>query len=195
MLATRERAQQELVPYRDRIVACLRSAITDFLRESGPQLAFIRKGTQANLLRDYIVRNIRAEFPDGIDGIRHSERHGLFLLQIGHHYALRFKKLDRRLRSRNIPTQLSLDFLLQQPLTLFPELDAVTHLNVGYQHGLTLATSTYWITCPNGDRLEWKFSISPELVELPVQREERAPRLATARAKQAPAARADGFAD
>lgn len=36
------------------------------------------------------------------------------------------------------------------------------HLNVGYHPGATLASSTVWITCPNGDALEWDWQISDD---------------------------------
>ena len=36
------------------------------------------------------------------------------------------------------------------------------HLNVGYHPTTTLATSTVWITCPNGDALEWDWQISED---------------------------------
>jgi hypothetical protein len=130
----------------------------------------MRTGTQANLLRDYIVEKIRAEFPDGEDGISHHNRRGLFLLNIKNRYCLRFKKLDRRLRTRNIPTQMTLDFLLQRPLELFPELAPVTHLNVGYKPGVTLSESTVWITCPNGEVLAWTWGLSEgaETIQIPM---------------------------
>jgi len=160
MVVSMTRAEADLDPYRTRIARCVSDGIRDFIAEQAPNFAFMRRGTQADLVRDYIVRNVRREFPDGEDGIAHKDRRGLFLLTIGNRYALRFKKLNPRFRTSNTATQLTLDFLLQRPLQLFPELDEVAHLNVGYQPGVTLANSTVWITCPNGDKLEWKFSIS-----------------------------------
>lgn len=160
MVVSKTRAESDLEPYRTRIARCVTDGIRDFLAQQAPNLAFMRRGTQANLVRDYIVRNVRREFPDGEDGVIHRDRRGLYLLTIGNRYALRFKKLNPRFRTSNHPTQLTLDFLLQRPLQLFPELDEVAHLNVGYQPGATLANSTVWITCPNGDVLDWMFSIS-----------------------------------
>jgi len=62
----------------------------------------------------------------------------------------------------NHPTQLALDFVAQGPLRLFPDLEPALHLNVGYHAPATLATSTVWITCPNGDALRWEWQISEE---------------------------------
>ena len=159
-MITRSRAQTDLGIYHMRLSRCVQAAIQEFIDALGDQLYFWRPGSQANVLRDYIVRNIKREFPDGVDGIRHQERRGLFLLYISDAYVLRFKKLGRGRRTMNHPTQLSLDFLLQQPLQLFPDLAPALHLNVGYHPGATLASSTVWITCPNGDALEWEWQIS-----------------------------------
>jgi hypothetical protein len=124
-----------------------------------PSSSRSKLGTQAGLIRDYIVEEIKREF-DGEPGISHRTTRNLFLLNIRNRYLLRFKKFDRRLRTRNITTQLSLDFLLQQPLSLPGMPDPATHLNVGYQPGLTISTSTLWITCPDGRKVDWKWDIT-----------------------------------
>lgn len=160
MVATLAQAQAELGPYVDRLKGCVERAIHEFMRDHGPHLHKLETRTQANILRDYIIANIRTEFPDDEPGVRHVRKSNLYLLTIQNRYFLRFKKLDRRHRTRNHPTQLSLDYLLQQPLQLFPALEAATNLNVGYQPGATLASSSVWITCPDGDILDWKWEIS-----------------------------------
>ncbi len=160
MVASLAQAQSDLAPYVDRLRRCVEMAIREFLEEQGQYLYKLESRTEANILRDYMVNAIKAEFPEDEPGVSHKTRRGLFILNIQNRYFLRFKKLDRRLRTRNHPTQLSLDYLLQRPLTLFPDLEAATHLNVGYRRGVTLASSEYWITCPDGGQLEWMFSIS-----------------------------------
>jgi hypothetical protein len=161
-MTSRLRTQTDLDVYRTRLSGCVQAAINEFIADLGKHLYFWRPGSQANVLRDYIVRNIKREFPDGVDGVRHQEKRGLFLLYISDAYALRFKKLGRGRRTMNHPTQLSLDFLLQQPLQLFPDLAPALHLNVGYHPGATLASSTAWITCPDGGALEWEWQISED---------------------------------
>jgi hypothetical protein len=169
MVASLDQAQLDLQPYIDRLRRCVEDAIKTFLADQAAHLHLMRVGTQANVLRDYIVANIRAEFPEDEAGVSHSTRNQLFLLNIQNRYFLRFKKLDRRLRTRNIPTQLSLDYLLQRPLVLFPTLEPATHLNVGYQPGMTLASSSFWITCPDGDVLDWKLSLTEPVEPTPLR--------------------------
>jgi hypothetical protein len=170
MAATFTQATSDLQPYVNRLRRCVEDAIRAFMADQASHLYRMRLGTQANLLRDYIVEKIQAEFPDGEEGISHHNGRGLFLLNIKNRYYLRFKKLDRRHRTRNVVTQLSLDYLLQRPLELFPELPGATHLNVGYQPGITLSQSTIWITCPDGPMLDWKWGLSEtaEPIQLPV---------------------------
>jgi hypothetical protein len=190
-MTSRSRAQADLATYRTRLSSCVQKAIAEFIEALGDQLYFWRPGSQANVLRDYIVRNIKLELPDGVDGIRHQEKRGLFLLYISDAYVLRFKKLGRGRRTMNHPTQLSLDFLLQQPLQLFPDMAPALHLNVGYHPGATLASSTVWITCPNGDALEWDWQISDEgeMTQIPAFMTPTGPapvRLRTPRARPKP---------
>jgi hypothetical protein len=160
MVATLAQAQSDLGPYVARLKSCVERAIREFMGDHAPHLYKLETRTQANILRDYIIANIRAEFPDDEPGVSHIRKSNLYLLNIHNRYYLRFKKLDRRHRTRNHPTQLSLDFLLQQPLQLFPALEPATNLNVGYQPGVTLASSSVWITCPDGDILDWKWGLS-----------------------------------
>jgi hypothetical protein len=201
MVATLAEARTELGPYVARLKGCVERAIHEFMRDHAPHLHKLETRTQANILRDYIIANIRTEFPDDEPGISHLRKSNLYLLNIQNRYFLRFKKLDRRHRTRNHPTQLSLDYLLQQPLQLFPTLEAATNLNVGYQPGVTLASSSVWITCPDGDVLDWKWEISTpaEVTQLlaaehpaePGITERRAPRVRPKRAADV-AEQADG---
>lgn len=169
-MSTRLRVQADLDRYHDRLARCVQVAIGQFIADNGDRLFFWRPGSVANVVRDYIVREIKREFPDGVDGIRHQERRGLFLLFIRDAYVLRFKKLGRGRRTMNQPTQLALAFVAQEPLGLFPDLAPVLHLNVGYHAPTTLASSTVWITCPDGDALEWEWQISEDAdtVRIPV---------------------------
>ena len=114
-MSSRLRVQADLDRYRDRLARCVQVGIRDFIVDNGDRLFFWRAGSVANVVRDYIVREIKREFPDGVDGVRHKEKGGLFLLYIRDAYVLRFKKLGRGRRTMNHPTQLSLDFLPSSP--------------------------------------------------------------------------------
>jgi hypothetical protein len=160
MVASLVQARIDLGPYVQRLARCVQLAIAEFLKDQGKFIAKMETRTQAGILRDYIVAEIRSEFPEDEPGIHHTTRSNLYLLSIHNLYFLRFKKLDRRLRTRNNPTQMSLDYLLQRPLELFPDLEPATHLNLGYRPGLTIATSSIWITCPDGNALEWEWGLS-----------------------------------
>lgn len=169
MVANRTQAVHDLKPYLDRLRRRVESAIAEFLVEEGHKLSFM-EGSKASLVRDYILKHIKAEFPNGEDGISHHTSHLLFVLNIKGRYILRFRKFDGNLKPRYNATQTTLDWLFQQPLVLFPELVDVTHLDVGYKPGATLATSTVWIACPAGKTLFWSISLSEpaEPLELPL---------------------------
>jgi len=199
MVATLAQAQADLAPYIERLRRCVETAIKEFQADQGRFVYRLESRTQANILRDYIVSNIKAEFPDDEPDVRHSSRRGLFLLTIQNRYFLRFKLLDRRLKSRNNPTQLSLDYLLQRPLELFPSLEPATNLNVGYQRGLTLSTSTVWITCPDGGVLDWKWKITEDDEPIQLQSHDKAEKPAREeprkRVRPKPVKKADDVSD
>lgn len=167
---SKNQTQTDLKPYIARLSGCVDGAIRAFQAQQATALYLMRSVTQANLLRDYIVDRVKAEFPDGEGGITHHERRGLFLLNIKNAYYLRVKKFGRRHQTSNSPTQLCLDFLWQAPLVLFPELPAAAHLNLGYKPGVTLVESTVWITCPNGNDVDWTWQLSEktEPIQLPI---------------------------
>jgi hypothetical protein len=168
----KESVQSDLEPYVTRLTGCVIDAIREYQEEQAAARHKMRLVTEANLLRDYIVNRIKTEFPHGEDGITHHEKGGLFLLNIKNCYYLRVKKFNRKHRTSNSPTQLSLDFLWQVPLTLFPELPEAPHLNIGYRPGITLAESTVWITCPAGHSNDWTWELTetaePVQLEIPL---------------------------
>lgn len=111
------------------------------------------------------------EMPD----IRVCIRRGRLLFIIGEQLCVSFKKLDRRLRSRNIPTRQARGFTAQQPrlLSLPPEL---TNLIAGYQLDGSETKFELWVTCPDGGQHVWEWPIAGfgvlEITPMPAATEE-----------------------
>jgi hypothetical protein len=109
--------------------------------------------SRASVIHDYMVAFARDFFKDD-PGIRIFARRGLSLMNIDDSLLLRFKKLDAEKRSRNIPTQQTHLFRAQLELPGIPA--ELTHLEAGYVlNELQTALDGVYITCPNGNRLEW----------------------------------------
>jgi len=168
MTASLRQAQADLARYQARLRRCIQAAIANYQAEIGRFAYRHTKRSQASLVHDYMVDAIRAEFQDE-PGITFSTRRNLFTVDFFHRYLIKLKKHDRYLRTSNIPTQLVLDWLDQKQLELPDMPDATTKLHLGYQPGLTLATSKVWLTCPDGSTLDWKWELaSEEPMELPM---------------------------
>lgn len=77
--------------------------------------------------------------------------------------AIRFKKLDPELASRNVPTQQVLNFRAQMPL---PGLHETYNLEAGYvlSQDEQEVSSTY-LVCPNGSSQYWSFEVLDTAVE------------------------------
>ncbi len=95
------------------------------------------------------------------------------LFVIADRVRISFKKLDRRLRPRNYPTQLALDFLHQQldpPLPGLATVSSLTNIVAGYTANADETDFEVHITCPRGDRNEWELKLSgqemPELFSI-----------------------------
>jgi hypothetical protein len=123
--------------------------------------------TQASLLHDLIELHARRVL-DGVRGISFAKVRGLFLVNYRGLVVLRFKKLDRALRSRSNQTQQSMSFLNQWPLPSMP--DAATRLQAGYQlNSLRTAIDACLVVCPNGQRVEWSWELGGIAAQPPAQ--------------------------
>jgi hypothetical protein len=168
MATTLDQARIDFGPYVDRLRGCIKTAIANYQTEIGRFAYRHTKRSEASLIHDYMVDAVKAEF-DGESGISFSTYRNLFTVNFFHKYLIKLKKHDRKLRTRNVPTQLVLDWLDQGQLDLPGMPDEATNLHLGYQPGMTLATSKIWLTCPDGSVLDWKWELAgEEPTELPV---------------------------
>lgn len=124
--------------------------------------------TRANLIRDHVVDCVRTEF-QGEDCARIIERpNGLFLLEIERRVFVRFKKLNSKKFSSNIPTKQAHAFLRQLPIPGFGK-DRV-NLNAGYTPNESWTEiDGIFITHPSGlRRIAWFIDIGEEILMQPV---------------------------
>jgi len=115
-----------------------------------------------------------AEIAFGRDGeIRFRVERQLMLMQIRDHTAVRFKKLDERHRSRNLPTMQQASLWKQEPLPGLPDtvkvcvagyrLDAVGMVRDTYLTKQTRAGASWIIRLPGREQLD----LAPPLLEHP----------------------------
>jgi hypothetical protein len=111
--------------------------------------------TRANFVYDHIAHEAKHQFaPENV-----TTKHGFLIIWFDEKLCIRFKKFDKRRRTRNIDTNQQRLFEMQVCLPGME--DVSTHLNAGYiLNHLQQEISEVAVTCPKGKSLEWWFSIA-----------------------------------
>lgn len=108
---------------------------------------------RARFIYDVVVDRAKAAF-GGNQDVAVSEARGFLLLRFGDRILLRFKKLDRNKRSRNIQTQQQILFTYQLQLPGFG--DQSTKVIAGYQLDEAQTKIQHvLLTCPEGASIAW----------------------------------------
>ena len=131
--------------------------------------------TRASFVFDRMVKHARRLF-DGKKGVRIDNQGDIFLVVLYEKLAIRFKKLNKDKRSRNYPTQQTIDFYEQLGLPNMPT--KATRLVVGYQlNNLETEIEAILIVCPNGSGNAWYIELGSasmaDIVEMPKDQTER----------------------
>jgi len=106
---------------------------------------------RAIIIHTFIIREAERRF-SGISGIQLLNARQLFLINFGE-VQVRFKKINRRLQSRNILTSQTIAYACQETL---PGIPPAVNLVAGY-HPDKFHTDieSIAIVCPNGTRYHW----------------------------------------
>ena len=156
---TEAQARSALKPHFDRLVECLLYGWSEWENLGRRNRAYrkdLSKSARARLVYDHVAARARANFA-GVKGVHVSDRQGFITVTFGDAILLRFKKLDRSLRHRGIPTIQQQLFAEQLPL---PGLPVMTNLVAGYVlDPLEQAIDRLVVTCSGGDQLYWSFDL------------------------------------
>ena len=122
--------------------------------------------TRANFISDHIAHFIDQRFRGDKHALVTKDR-GFLLLNIRGKLLIRFKKLDKNGRSRNILTKQQRLFAFQRPL---PGLEDETRLTAGYRlDELQIGIQDVLITCPVGKEMRWMYTIeAPAAMVMPL---------------------------
>ncbi len=116
------------------------------LRDYAPRVS-------ADVRNSHIVGEARRQ-TEGRTDFRVTVQRGRILFIIEERLCLSFKKLDRRLRSRNIPTRQARRFDRQLPLG-FDLPPALTNIIAGYTLDRVGTPTAMFVTCPNDKENHW----------------------------------------
>ena len=148
MNLTADQARTILAPYIDTLESCVTSGVGEYNDFYASQRHVHSPHSRAMLIRDHIVNQVRKNF-DGLEGVKIVKKNGLFLLSIHNQLFLRFKKMNGRMLTRNLPTRQSCRFSEQLSFEGF--YTSITNLNVGYiPNDVWTRPSKVIITCPDG---------------------------------------------
>ena len=112
-----------------------------------------------------LVDHARRTF-DEVQGITIVERGKLVLFGIEGKVLLRFKKLDPRGRSANIPTEQALSYAYQRPFAE-PGFRRATNIDIGYElDSLQQEMVRILLSCPTGKRIAWTITLLDNVGEL-----------------------------
>jgi hypothetical protein len=168
---------KNLRPFQARIHNCISRGFHDARKHHELFLHIFTKRTISSITRDYIWDYIRKEFTTEETVKFREQQNGLCLLIINDVVFLRFKKLNTRKCSSNIPTLQATLYERQQLLMFEPR--PCAHLNAGYIANETWTNLEVYITEPNGKRSNaWVMKIYEDeqrqsVIELPVSRTEK----------------------
>ena len=160
MIRTRDQAQNDLADVAPLLDGAIRAALQRFTDEHKPQRHYYSPRTQASVIHDLMVQEARRAVA-GVAGVKCMVIKGGFVLLVRQTYVIKLKKMDGRLRTKNVPTQTVIDFNNQKPLQMdLPDVPPETHLVFGYvPHGAELLKSAVWVTCPKGRRHRWVWMV------------------------------------
>lgn len=171
-----DQTKELLKPHLDLLFICVKDAWATW-EKLGVKSPEIRKPldstARANIIWNHIKQNVKNRFRD-IPGVSVREKGRLFALDISGVALIRFKKLNSKFRSSNVPTkrQMELQMQIQTTDTTFTGFsDDATWLTCGYVlNALETEIEKYAVTCSVGSKMKYVIPIvagnvvTPEIV-------------------------------
>ena len=112
---------------------------------------------RARVISNFIAAEVKAKFSER-EGLTLTDDSGFVIMVINKKIAVRFKKLDRKLRPSNILTRQQQNFATQGLLPGFPP--EATNLTFGHKLNSTGTDfDGFWLQCPRGDRNVWSIPL------------------------------------
>lgn len=174
-LSQREQVKTDLLPYAQRLYECISYGYSDYIEYDSPRGHIHNETVKANLIRSYIIHRVKQLLVED-SSIRLVENNKMLLLIIADRIAVRFKRLDEHLKSKNVKTKNVIDFRLHK---LEVEGTELISLDAGYRlNNLRSEIEEIYFVCPDGDKNRWKLSatdlsVQKQVIELfePVEEE------------------------
>lgn len=157
-LIDRDEAVEILQPHLQAIYDIIRGGWEDLQKLTEDEKRKFGPGTRAAIVHDFqVARGIQYFSALGDENAYVYELSKLYVFDIEQKIAIRFKKLDRELLSRNQPTRQVREFRGQQQL---PGVEATSNIEAGYVLD-ELEQEIVWIglVCPNNKGTYWEVEL------------------------------------
>jgi len=162
-LVSETEARSILRPFERLLFECVLDAWASWssICASHPHVRIASRGRgRSGLVYELIVENVRTRFQE-IKNVAVTEARGFVEIYIDGKVALRFKKVNNKLRSSNYPTKQQL--LYSNQLPLFGDSLVAARLTVGYQLDPTASEITkVAVIYPKGRNPVWAYTIGGE---------------------------------
>ena len=158
-MLTEEQAKSLMEPHEERITDACSRAFQAFAERYGKLRHNHSRATDANILRDLLLTELRRAFDGTVNGANFiTVRGGLTVLNFGGLAIARIKRLSTGRRPRKGHTKQSENYLGQLEIEGLP--DEPTKLHIGYIPNRQLTEFAIWITCQIGPTLAYAWQLS-----------------------------------
>jgi hypothetical protein len=158
-MLSRDKAFDLVMPFELDFVAAVQTGIDAMATLTATQRRPLRKRTLANMLNDYIVDDATQRLHD-TKSVKLDTELGFTTFLIGS-AAVRIKKVDKKGRYSNYPTQQQIDLLYQR---IFPDVELLTQVIFGYRlDELWREIKQVSFVCWNGNRRHWEIPVADDL--------------------------------
>jgi hypothetical protein len=152
----REKAREMVNRYGGVFKQCFESAFNNWIERHRDELSIHRGRTRSSFVWDCVVEQLRSSL--ALDGkFRFIDTRGTTYIVYDQCLLMKVKKLDRGLKTSNLPTFTSERFNHQMDLGFGQDW---THVYLGYvPDDLNTRIEQIHLTCPNGNKLAWSIPI------------------------------------
>ena len=160
MSISSEEAKAILEPHIRTLQNCVISGLDEYNQYYSSTHHILSPHARARIIRDHIIFSVKKDF-EGVNGVKISNKRGLFLLFIDEKLLLRFKKINNKMRANNYPTKQAREFSEQLSFDGF--LPSTTNINVGYiANDIFTSAEKIVVVCPNNmSSNKWYLDITP----------------------------------
>ena len=152
-----------LAPFESLLYSIPSDAVSRYIRDFGDVRFQLGKRSDASIIHDLMI-GLAVERLDALPEFSPMHNLGLHYYYVSNgeiSAKIRFKKLNDRMRSSNIPTNQAVLFNHQELQPELPNMPPLANITLGYTfNSMRTSAEAVFLTMPNGDRNIWDLETS-----------------------------------